>query len=149
MRLSQHADYALRVLMFLASTGNQSSVQNIAKTYGISHNHLMKVTQRLQALGYVDARRGRGGGIWLAKAPAEINVGQVVREFEVLTGFVECFSPATSSCPIASACGLQGALRLAVNDFLVRLDGYSLDDLVPDRRRMLDSFSRQLEAQYE
>jgi Rrf2 family nitric oxide-sensitive transcriptional repressor len=54
---------------------------------------------------------------------------------ETLSGFVECFTPETNTCPIAGACGLQGALSLAVGDFLKRLDGYSLQDLVPDRNR--------------
>jgi Rrf2 family nitric oxide-sensitive transcriptional repressor len=135
MRLSLHSDYALRILMFLARGEASASVDRIASAYGISRNHLMKVAGRLAELGIVKARRGRGGGLMLAQAPADINVGAVVRAMENLSGFVECFDPATNSCPIAGACGLQGVLSSAVADFLARLDRYTVADLVPDARR--------------
>src|SRR3546814_1033265 len=82
MRLSLHSDYALRILMALSATGRQMSVDEIAGQYGISRNHLAKVAQRLQALGYVSAQRGRGGGLTLAREPDAVIVGTVVREFE-------------------------------------------------------------------
>jgi Rrf2 family nitric oxide-sensitive transcriptional repressor len=50
---------------------------------------------------------------------------------ESLGGFVECFERETNSCPVAGTCGLQGALRLALDDFLARLDRYTVADLVP------------------
>ena len=62
MQLSLHTDYALRTLMTLASLDRQSSVEEIARRYGISRNHLAKVAQRLQAEGYIETFRGRGGG---------------------------------------------------------------------------------------
>lgn len=135
MRLNLHTDYALRVLMYLAATDAQASVDRIAQVFGISRNHLMKVSQRLAELGYVEAKRGRGGGLRLALRPSEINVGKVVRSMETLTAFVECLVPETNRCPIAGACGLQGALNLAVGDFLARLDGYFLQDIVSDGAR--------------
>jgi Rrf2 family transcriptional regulator, nitric oxide-sensitive transcriptional repressor len=135
MRLNLQTDYALRALMFLASADRQASVDEIADAYGVSRHHLMKVAQNLAALGYVEARRGRGGGLTLVKPPQDINIGGVVRAFEPTGTFVECFDRATNTCPVAGACGLQGALNLALRDFLARLDGYTLADLIPDRDR--------------
>ncbi len=141
MRLSLHTDYALRVLMFLAVEERQASVDEIARAYGISHNHLVKVARRLGELGLVEARRGRGGGISLAQDPASINVGALVREMESLGGFVECFDAGENGCPVAGVCGLQGALSRALGDFLKRLDNYVLADLVPRK----DAFRRRLD----
>lgn len=135
MRLSLHSDYALRILMTLAATERQMSVDEIAGQYGISRNHLAKVAQRLQALGYVSAQRGRGGGLTLAHDPAEVGVGAVVRQFENLDGLVECMNSATSTCAVRGACGLQGALGGALAAFLAHLDGYRLADLVPQPAR--------------
>lgn len=69
MHLSLQTDYGLRVLMLLASTDRQMSVDEIARSYGISRNHLAKVAQRLQSSGYVETSRGRGGGLRLAFLP--------------------------------------------------------------------------------
>lgn len=135
MRLSLHSDYALRVLMALAATGRQMSVDEIANRYDISRNHLAKVAQRLQILGHVHAQRGRGGGLTLAREPHEIGVGRVVREFENLDGLVECMNAATSVCPVRGGCGLQGALAGALGAFLIHLDSYTLADIVPHPAR--------------
>lgn len=142
MRLSLHTDYALRVLMFLAAEERLASVDEIARAYGISHNHLVKVARRLGELGLVEAKRGRGGGISLAQDPGHINVGAVVRAMESLGGFVECFDAIENGCPVAGVCGLQGALGLALGDFLKRLDTYVLADLIPRKA----AFTRRLEA---
>lgn len=132
MRLSLHTDYALRVLMFLTVQDRQASVDEIAVAYGISRNHLIKVAQGLSELGLIEARRGRGGGISLARPAKDINVGAVVRGMENLSGFVECFDIRQNRCPIAGTCGLQGALALALEDFLKRLETYRLSDLVAE-----------------
>lgn len=135
MRLNLHTDYALRLLMYLAQHGGQASVDEVAGVFAVSRHHLMKVAQQLTALGYLEARRGRGGGISLAQAPAEINVGAVVRALEPTGTFVECFDRQTNTCAIAGICGLQGALNLALGDFLARLDSYSLAQLAPNPAR--------------
>ena len=135
MRLNLHTDYALRLLMFLGQAREQVSVEAVATTFGISRHHLMKVAQQLAALGHVETRRGRGGGLMLARPPEQINIGALVRTLEPTGQFVECFDRATNSCRITGACGLQGALYLALGDFLTRLDRYTLADLVPDPAR--------------
>jgi Rrf2 family transcriptional regulator, nitric oxide-sensitive transcriptional repressor len=140
MRLNLQTDFALRVLMFLAAEQRQASIDEIADAYGISRNHLTKVARQLADLGLVTARRGRGGGLELARPPQDISVGAVVRATESLGGFVECFDRKENSCAVAGACGLQGALRTALDDFLARLDRYSIADLIPHP----DRFSRLL-----
>jgi len=131
MRLNVHTDYALRILMFLATKQAQASVDEIATSYGISRNHLMKVSQKLTELGYVTTRRGRGGGLRLAQDPETIIVGTVVRSIEPIGGFVECFDQVNNKCRVTGVCGLQGALTTALADFMARLDQYSLADLTP------------------
>ena len=137
MQMSLHSDYALRVLMALAAGERQLSVDEIARRYDISRNHLAKVVQRLQAEGFVDTFRGRGGGIRLARPPEEIIVGDVVRRFEKLESFVGCFA-AGSGCAVNGLCALKPALTGAVEAFLAHLDGFRLTDLVPDKGAFLE-----------
>lgn len=144
MQLSLHSDYALRVLMALAVDEGQLSVDDIARRYGISRNHLAKVAQRLQAAGFVRTFRGRGGGMRLARPAEEIIVGDVIRRFENLEGFVTCFAAESSGCAVNGLCALKPALRGAIDAFLAHLDGYRLSDLVPDRRAFAARLASQI-----
>ncbi len=132
MRLSVQTDYALRTLMFLAVKDGQHSIADIARAYGISKNHLMKVAQRLTAEGFVEGVRGRSGGLKLSRPPASLNVGAVVRAMEGTGTFVECFDAATNACVVTLACGLRHALTGALEAFAQHLDGFSVADLIPD-----------------
>ncbi|MEQ8441980.1 MAG: Rrf2 family transcriptional regulator [Alphaproteobacteria bacterium] len=140
MRFTRHTDYALRVLMFLAlKPGKElSTIKEIADRYGISENHLMKVVHRLGLHGYVETVRGRNGGLKLARAPEDINLGAVVRSCEDDMRLVECFDPDTNTCPIAPACMLPGILDEALAAFMAVLDQHTLDELMAPRRRLCD-----------
>jgi Rrf2 family nitric oxide-sensitive transcriptional repressor len=142
MRLSVQTDYALRTLMFLASTDGHHSINEIARQYGISRNHLMKVAQRLAANGYVESVLGRGGGLKLAQPAHKLNVGHVVRTFEDLGNFVECFNAETNDCVVTPVCGLHGVLSGGLKVYLAYLDKFTIADLIGNRekfRRVLDS----------
>jgi Rrf2 family nitric oxide-sensitive transcriptional repressor len=145
MQLSLHSDYALRVLMALAAGDRQLSVDEIARRYGISRNHLAKVVQRLQSEGYVTTYRGRGGGMRLARPADEIIVGEVVRRFENRESFVGCFASG-SGCAVNGLCALKPALNGAVDAFLAHLDGFRLTDLIPDRPAFIERLERMVAA---
>lgn len=135
MRLTQHTDYAIRVLMYAASLwpdGGLASIQGIARDYGISRNHLMKVVHRLGQLGYLHTQRGRNGGLRLAADPARTRLGEVVRAVEEDMAIAECFA-GPSSCPLQGACATAAALGRARAAFLAELDRTTLADLVPKR----------------
>lgn len=125
------------------SPGTRHTIEEVARRYDISRNHMMKVAQTLTQGGFVLSVRGRGGGLELARAPEAINLGAVVRACEDSFALVECFDHERNTCVIASACGLRGPLEEALAAFLSVLDSYSLADLVArpgtlkDMRRLL------------
>ena len=130
MQLTLHADYALRVLLYLADHPDRTvSTQEISEAYGISRNHLVRVVQTLNAHGFIHVTAGRHGGATLARPPAQINLGQVVRKAEPGFRIVECFDAKTNTCPIAPVCKLKGVLKQALESFFAVLDGYTLADL--------------------
>ncbi len=135
MQLSLHADYALRVLIYAgAHPATTVTTQQISDAYGISRNHLVRVVHTLDEQGYVKVTQGRSGGLSLAKLPAEIHLGQVVRHAEPNLRLVECFDRATNTCPIIDTCGLKAPLRKALDAFLKELDKYTLADLLDGPR---------------
>jgi Rrf2 family nitric oxide-sensitive transcriptional repressor len=137
MRLTVYTDYALRLLMYLAlREDGLATISEVAASYGISRNHLMKVAYDLGAAGYIKTVRGRGGGLKLAKAGLSIRLGDVVRCTEPDMALVTCFEPVGAPCAIVRCCVLRGALERARDAFLDVLDGYTLADLVRPRSRL-------------
>lgn len=138
MRLTVHSDYALRVLMYLgARKGELATIEEIAKAYAISENHLMKVVNRLGRHGFVETQRGRGGGIRLGHAAESVTIGQVLRAVEEDFQIVECFG-SSNVCRISDSCRLKHALRRALNAFLAELDEWTLADILTNRNALLD-----------
>lgn len=135
MKLTQYTDYGLRALIALALTPDQQqTVSSISQAYGISRNHLVKVVARLAERGYVETVRGKGGGVRLARTPAAIRIGDVVRDMEAELGVVGCLEKNGGSCVIAPACRLKGLMAEATQAFLSTLDRHTLQDLVQQQR---------------
>jgi len=133
MRLTTRTDLAVRVLMQCAvNAGRQQRSADIAEACHVSVNHLMQVVPVLHRNGFVQATRGRAGGVCLARDPAEISLGAVFRIFESGLPFAECFNPDGNSCPLIRHCRMRPALEAALNAFYENLDGITLADLVAD-----------------
>jgi Rrf2 family nitric oxide-sensitive transcriptional repressor len=134
MRLTVYTDYALRMLMYLAlKDDGLATIEEIAQSYGISKNHLMKVAHQLGVAGYVDTVRGRHGGLRLAKSAKAIGLGEVVRHTEPDMAIVMCFEPVNADCATLPSCVLRKALASARAAFIDVLDKYTLSDLVRPR----------------
>jgi len=124
------SDYSLRVLMYLGAKPEQrGTIQEIAKAYGISENHLMKVVHGLGRHGFVETVRGRGGGLKLARPASEIRIGDVVRAVEDDFALVECFR-SEEGCRITNICRLRGVLKQALEAYFSVLDDFTLAELV-------------------
>lgn len=129
MRHTQHADFALRVLMYLrVAPGRRGSIAEIATAHHISRNHLDKVVQRMSAAGLVETSRGRGGGVRLVREPGSITVGDVIRAMEDDFAVVECLGPARY-CRIAGVCGARSVFAKALDSYFAVLDEATLEDI--------------------
>lgn len=131
MQLTLHTDYALRVLVYLSQKGDElATISEIADFYQISRNHLVKVVHHLASQGFIQTTRGKHGGMRLARAPALISVGEVVRRMEPNFDIVECFSGSNPPCAVTPVCALKEVLYRATNEFLGLLDRYTLADAI-------------------
>lgn len=133
MRLTQWTDYTLRVLMYCAANAGREqpvTITEVAESFDISRSHLTKIVQQLAADHLLETSRGRGGGMRLMKPAHEINVGALVRSTETDFNLVECFDATTNQCRLIGCCGLQGALREAMEAFFMVLDPMTLADLM-------------------
>jgi len=137
MQLTKYTDYALRVLIYLAMEEDRTEkiqIQTIADKFGIPKNHLIKVVHRLGLEEFITTIKGKGGGIFLCKAPSAITVGQVVRRLEATLNPINCDVPA---CCIKEVCLLKPVLNEAMEAFLTTLDSYTLADITQNKASLV------------
>ena len=143
MQLTRFSDYSLRLLLYLAVHSDRPvSVREVARAYGISPHHLVKIVQLLVRERIIESVRGRGGGLRLGRAPGDINVGALTRLTEPHFDLVECFDRDRNTCPIDAACGLKGTLLEARQAFLRVLDGRTLADYLPRSPQLIRLWKR-------
>ncbi|MGM8884475.1 Rrf2 family transcriptional regulator [Psychrobacter sp. 1U2] len=164
MKLTNYSDYALRSLIYLAVKPEPqmlANISDIANSYNISRSHLTKIIHQLGQLGYIETIRGKNGGIRLARAPEEINLGILIKQIEPDFALVECFAataPKTDAteqqglpitlidetvnesssltkqgCVISPACRLKGVFFEALTAFVSVLEGYTLADIINNK----------------
>lgn len=131
MRLTMMTDYAMRLLMYVGQRPERlCTIAEVAQAYQISETHLMKITHQLGLAGWLHTVRGKGGGVRLAAAPTEINLGAVVRSIEPDFYLVECMT-ADSTCLLTGHCQLTGIVSGALQSFMQHFDRFTLADLLP------------------
>lgn len=82
MKLSVKSDYAARAVLGLAkqyTTGASMRADDLAAEQGIPPNYLVQILLELKAKQIVKSQRGKEGGYLLARAPAQITFGDVLR----------------------------------------------------------------------
>lgn len=137
MQLTRFTDYALRALIFVGRHDDRTcTMGEIAAYFRISQEHLRKVIHKLAKSGYLDSKRGRGGGIVLGATPEQIRVGDVVLAMEEDLSIVDCDA---LNCILSPGCSLKVALDRGSRAFIAALNEVTLADLL-QKRRMKQQF---------
>ncbi|HEX4051273.1 MAG TPA: Rrf2 family transcriptional regulator [Steroidobacteraceae bacterium] len=137
MRLTSFTDYGIRALMRLAGEPDRLfTTEEIAREFGISRHHLMKVVRKLSLAGVVATQKGASGGFRLAKPAEEFTLGEIIRRLESDQALVECFRVDGGTCVLTPRCSFRARLSAAREAFLRELDRSTLADCAwrPARR---------------
>jgi Rrf2 family protein len=80
VRVSAKTDYAVRALLELAVAGDGPvKGERLAEAQAIPLKFLENILTDLRHAGIIRAQRGAEGGYWLARDPATVTVGEVIR----------------------------------------------------------------------
>lgn len=86
MRLTQEADYALRIVYTLAKCGETLDARSVSTRSCVPERFTVKILRKLVLCGIVSSKKGSAGGYLLALPPSEITMRQVV---EAIDGSLE------------------------------------------------------------
>ncbi|MCX5699220.1 MAG: Rrf2 family transcriptional regulator [Candidatus Omnitrophica bacterium] len=100
MRITYKGDYALKALLDLALHYEQglSTINDVAKRIDAPVKFLEQVLLDLKKGGFVESKRGNVGGYQLAKDPAQITLGQVIRYIDGPIEPIGCVEKGYSNC---------------------------------------------------
>jgi Rrf2 family cysteine metabolism transcriptional repressor len=82
VKLSVKSDYAARAVLWLSQhyqEGGARTVEEMASAQSIPPNYLVQILIELKSAQIVKSQRGKEGGYLLARAPAKITFGDVLR----------------------------------------------------------------------
>jgi Rrf2 family protein len=136
--LSQRTRYTIRALLHLADRYGEGPVQlaEIAERQNIPPKFLTVMLSQMIRQGLVASRRGREGGYWLAKPPAEISYGAIVRLTRGSLGLLPCASrfahKSCDHCISEEKCRLHRVMLMVRDETARILDGLSLADAIPE-----------------
>lgn len=118
----------LQLLNYLANLAPKQRVNiaEVANHYGVSHYHLIKVVGRLSRLGYIQAYRGRGGGILLNQSPDQVRLGQVIRTLEPCDTIIQADFKSSDKFYRS----IEYILSIGREAFFIQLNEFTLVDLV-------------------
>jgi Rrf2 family protein len=107
MQVSLKCQYALRAIFELARRKDRTpaKIADIAEAQAIPPRFLEVILSQLKQGGFVESRRGSEGGYLLARSPARLTVGEVIRFMQGPVGPVECVvGKSRERCPLYADC---------------------------------------------
>lgn len=106
MRLTKSADFALRLVVRLASDKAPHTMLDLSKTLDIPFHNLSKLVQALSKAGVIQTRQGKHGGVHLLKPPEEISLKTVIDVIDGPTRLSECLSK-NATCSVSEGCKIK------------------------------------------
>lgn len=137
MKISKKAEYGLRAMINLGIASeldqHRATGSDLAACDNLPLKFVEQIMGDLRAAGYVDTRRGRFGGYFIAKPLGEIRMGDLVRLLDGPLAPISCASQTAyqpCSCPDETHCGLRMLMVDVRNAISNILDRYTLANVV-------------------
>lgn len=133
--LSRKSKYGLKALLILAREEGRGPVlvSTLAERDAIPRKFLEAILLDLKRFGLVQSKKGRGGGYFLRRKPAEITIGSVIRALDGPLALVPCVSQtaymACADCRDEQTCGVRLAMREVRDATSQILDHTTLTDI--------------------
>jgi Rrf2 family protein len=145
--LSQKTRYALKALLELSAQpeGVSLSAAAISARRSIPVKFLEAILVELKRDGVLRGQRGRGGGYQLARSPADVSFGFVVRHMQGPLGLLPCVSVTQyrrcPDCADADTCELQKLFREVRDSTAAILDGWTFAQAL-DKQKSADPLAQ-------
>lgn len=136
MKLSKRGEYGLKAMLYLANayaTSTISPIKNISQAEQIPFKYLEQILLTLKNVGLLQSKVGVSGGYYLARPPAEMTLGEIVRVLDGPLAPIRCVSQTAyepCNCPDENTCGLRLVMLDVRNAIAAIIDHTTLQDVL-------------------
>ena len=136
MMISTRSRYALRALIDLVShyKGTPVLLKEIAAREGISPRYLENIFTQLRSTGLLKSSKGRNGGFYPARDPAQICLLDIVQSLESGTAVCACIDE-PDGCGRSDRCASRDAWVAVSESFRKSLASVCLSDLLQEEKK--------------
>ena len=133
--LSRKSKYGLKALLVLAREAGKGPVliSEIARRDAIPKKYLEAILLDLKRHGVVQSQKGKGGGYFLSRKPAEVTFSEVIRVLDGPLAAVPCVSQMAYArcveCVDEATCGVRLAMKEVRDATAEILDHTTLADV--------------------
>lgn len=136
MRLNKSTSHAIRILIDCAQAGEDLvKAADMSRRLDITPQNTFKIVHLLSRAGFIEAVRGRHGGVKLAQPAEKIRIGDVVRAMESMA--IEIEGGRAASATKYGAPGINRILDDALEAFISVLDQYTLLEMAKGKAALL------------
>lgn len=97
MQLKISTDYAIRIVLYLATTQTAATSAEISVKMGIPQTVIATLARPLQEAGILTTQRGSGGGFTLSRRPEDISLHEIINLIEGTTR-INCCLESEDAC---------------------------------------------------
>lgn len=136
MRITQEADYALRIILFLSKIGIDSRVdaKSISESEGVPSRFTLKILRKLTKAGLTKSYRGVGGGYSLDKNPESITMKDVIEAIDGPIYINKCiFDKEYCNLHRTNTCDIHKALNNVRKTLIEELESINFKNLIKDK----------------
>ena len=146
MKITYKGDYALKTILDLAGHFGSGPVviNDLSSRLDIPTKFLEQILLDLKRAGFVESRRGKIGGYSLAKEPAKITLGEVIRFIEGPIGPIACVDKKYSGCHDVSSCVFRNIWAQVSSSTSKIIDNITFEDLLKRSKKNTKTFTYQI-----
>lgn len=145
--ISKKTQYSIYALVRLGKEFEKGPllISDIAKTEKIPKKFLEAILLELKSGGFVNSKKGKGGGYYLIKNPKDINLADVIRQFEGAIALLPCaaykYYESCSSCRDEETCGVRNVIKEVREETVRLLKTFSIADIIQREENLLKKLS--------
>jgi len=132
--ITREADYSMRLVVALAERKKRGILSvssfEVAKELEIPYRFLRKLVKRLVGGGIIESRRGKGGGVALAKPDKNISLYDILQVMGPRGVELNICSSDPTSCARSPLCRMQREFSNIQMEVDLRLKNVFIADLV-------------------